>query len=103
MTDINDLKLKPQLIADTLNIVGITPYSHDYKDNFESYDFKGNDINEEDIDDNEDGVNRALCEFGRPKGRFELIFPLKNNLDYYKKFFKGDKTVDEMLWKRLEE
>ena len=100
MKDINDIKLKPQLIADTLNIVGITPYSHDYKDNFESYD-KGNDINEEDIDDNEDSVNRALCEFGRPKGRFELIFPLKNNLDYYKKFFKGDKTVDEMLWSKL--
>ena len=58
-------------------------------------------LNEEDIDDNEDGVNRALCEFGRPKGRFELIFPLKNNLDYYKKFFKGDKTVDEMLWSKL--
>ena len=101
MGDINDLKLKPQLIADTLNIVGITPYSHDYKDNFESYDFKGNDINEEDIDDNEDSVNRALCEFGRPKGRFELIFPLKNNVNYYKKFFKGDKTVDEMLWNKL--
>ena len=100
MKDINDIKLKPQLIADTLNIVGITPYSHDYKDNFESYD-KGNDINEEDIDDNEDSVNRAFCEFGRPKGRFELIFPLKNNLDYYKKFFKGDKTVNEMLWTKL--
>ena len=101
MGDINDLKLKPQLIADTLNLVGITPYSHDYKDNFESYDYKGNDINEEDIDDDEDGVNRALCEFGRPKGRFELIFPLKNNVDYYKKFFSEDRTADEMLWERI--
>ena len=101
MGDINDLKLKPQLIADTLNIVGITPYSHDYKDNFKSYDYNGNDINEEDIDDNEDGVNRALCEFGRPRGRFELIFPLKNKVDYYKKFFSEDRTADEMLWEKL--
>ena len=35
MGDINDLKLKPQLIADTLNLVGISPYSHDYRDDFE--------------------------------------------------------------------
>ena len=101
MGDINDLKLKPQLIADTLNIVGITPYSHDYKDNFQSYDYNGYDINEEDLDDNEDGVNRALCEFGRPRGRFELIFPLKNKVNYYKKFYKGDLTADEMLWEKL--
>ena len=101
MKDINDLKLKPQLIADTLNIVGITPYSHDYKDNFQSYDYNGYDINEDDLDDNEDGVNRALCEFGRPRGRFELIFPLKNKVNYYKKFYKGDLTADEMLWEKL--
>ena len=101
MGDINDLKLKPQLIADTLNIVGITPYSHDYKDNFQAYDYNGYDINEEDLDDNEDGVNRALCEFGRPRGRFELIFPLKNKVNYYKKFYKGDLTADEMLWEKL--
>ena len=101
MKDINDLKLKPQLIADTLNIVGITPYSHDYKDNFQAYDYNGYDINEEDLDDNEDGVNRALCEFGRPRGRFELIFPLKNKVNYYKKFYKGDLIADEMLWEKL--
>ena len=103
MGDINDLKLKPQLIADTLNIVGITPYSHDFNDDFKPYDFNGNDINEENIDENEDGVNRALCEFGRPRGRFELIFPLKDNVDYYKKFYKDYKTADEMLWKKLKE
>ena len=81
--------------------MGITPYSHDYKDNFQSYDYNGYDINEEDLDDNEDGVNRALCEFGRPRGRFELIFPLKNKVNYYKKFYKGDLTADEMLWEKL--
>ena len=85
--------MKLQLIVEILSLAGITPYSHDYKDNFESYYYKGNDINEEDIDENEDSVNRALCEFGRFKGRFEIIFPLKNNVDYYKKFFIGDKLL----------
>ena len=98
MGDINDLKLKPQLIADTLNIVGITPYSHDFNDDFKAYD----DESEEDVDD-EDGVNRSLCEFGRPRGRFELIFPLKDNFNYYKKFYKNNLHNDEMLWKHLEE
>ena len=102
MGDINDLKLKPQLIADTLNIVGITPYSHDFNDDFKAYDYNDNE-NEENIDENEEGVNRALCEFGRPRGRFELIFPLKENVDYYQKFYKDYKTADEMLWKKLKE
>ena len=47
MNDINDLKLKPQLVADILNIVGITPYSHDYKDNFKPYD---DELYDEEID-----------------------------------------------------
>ena len=103
MGDINDLKLKPQLIADILNIVGITPYSHDYKDDFIAFDLRNReeDINEQIINDDEDGVNRALCEFGRPRGRFELIFPLKDNVNYYKKFFSKDKIADEMLWEKL--
>ena len=99
MKDIIDLRIKPQLIADTLNIVGITPYSHDFNDDFEAYDG----YNEENISDDEDGVDRALCEFGRPRGRFELIFPLKENYNYYKKFYKDNKYADEMLWKKLNE
>ena len=99
MKDIIDLRIKPQLIADTLNIVGITPYSHDFNDDFEAYDGD----NEENISDDEDGVDRALCEFGRPRGRFELIFPLKENYNYYKKFYKDNKYADEMLWKKLNE
>ena len=105
MTDINDMKLKPQLIADTLNIVGITPYSHDFNDDFKPYDRDNNNEEEfeEEYSDEEDGVNRALCEFGRPRGRFELIFPLKNNFNYYKKFYKMNLKADEMLWNNLEE
>ena len=99
MGDINDMKLKPQLVADTLNLVGISPYSHDYRDDFEAYDkeISINNKNEE----MEYDVNRALCEFGKPRGRFELIFPIKDKVNYYKQFFSKNKKVDEMLWEKL--
>ena len=98
MGDINDIKLKPQLIADTLNIVGITPYSHDYKDDFKAFD---EEILDNNLNEDEESVNRALCEFGRPRGRFELIFPLKNKVNYYKKFYGNFIKTDEMLWEKI--
>ena len=99
MGDINDYKLKPQLIADVLNLVGITPYSHDYKDDFRA-------LEDEIIFNNEKeeieyDINRALCEFGKPRGRFELIFPVKDKINYYRKFFGGYKKIDEILWDKL--
>ena len=101
MGDINDLKLKPQLIADTLNLVGITPYSHDYKDDFKAYDQENNMKYKNRKEEMEDDVDRAFCEFGKPKGRFELIFPIKEKISYYQKFFTNYKNTDEMLWKKL--
>ena len=100
MGDINDRKLKPQLVADCLNIVGITPYSHDYKDDFinyenEYYEKKG------EIDEIEDAVTNSICELGRPRGRFELIFPLKNNIQYYRKYFKKDYQENIMFWDHI--
>ena len=99
MGDINDYKLKPQLIADALNLVGITPYSHDYKDDFKAYESETSLVNEKEELDYD--INRALCEFGKPRGRFELIFPIKDKIPYYKQFFKGNKKADEMLWNKL--
>ena len=97
MGDINDRKLKPQLVADVLNIVGIIPYSHDYKDDFETYDkYSNNDLNEV-----QENVNSAICELGRPRGRFDLIFPLKENINYYKKFFRREYKENTLLWKYL--
>ena len=102
MGDINDLKLKPQLVADALNLVGITPYSHDYRDDFEPYDKDSDNYSKyskkEEIENN---VNNALCEFGKPRGRFELIFPIKNKVEYYKKFFGRNRKTDELLWEKL--
>ena len=92
MGDINDRKLKPQLVADCLNIVGIIPYSHDYKSDFETWDKYDN------RDEFEDTINSSICELGRPRGRFELIFPLKDNINYYKKFFKREDKENNALW-----
>ena len=102
MHDIIDLKLKPQLIADILNIVGIIPYSHDYKDNFKPYDDELEDEENDDINYIiRDGVERALCEFGRPRGKFELIFPVKESINYYKKFYKYNIEADQLLWEKM--
>ena len=83
------------LISDILNIVGVVPYSHEdlqkpWDENIYNYE---NEISEN-IDD-------ALCEFTRQKGVFELVFPLKKNINSYKKYF--DKIIDEnkMLWDKL--
>ena len=97
MGDINDRKLKPQLVADCLNIVGIIPYSHDYKDDFKTYDK----IDESNLDEIEDNVNNSICELGRPRGRFELIFPLKDNIKYYKQFFSKEYKENTLLWKHI--
>ena len=94
MGDINDRKLKPQLVADCLNIVGIIPYSHDYKDDFETYDK----YNNKNSDEMEDIINNSICELGRPRGRFELIFPLKENINYYKQFFLREYKENNLLW-----
>ena len=97
MGDINDRKLKPQLVADCLNLVGIIPYSHDYKDDFETYD-KSNNNN---LDEVEDVVGNSICELGRPRGRFELIFPLKDNINYYKQFFNQEYKENTLLWEHI--
>ena len=34
-----------------------------------------------------ENVDNALCELERPRGIYELAFPLKNNIEKYKKFF----------------
>ena len=103
MGDINDRKLKPQLVADILNIVGIVPYSHEYNDDFKPYEDKENKFpyykNEEERIKHD--VEDALCEFGRPRGKFELIFPLKENIEKYKKFFKIKLPENELLWKHI--
>ena len=103
MSDINDRKLKPQLVADMLNIVGIIPYSHEYNDNFKPWEDNENMFpyyynEKERIRFN---VDEALCELGRPRGKFELIFPLKENIDKYSKFFKLNLIENKLFWEHI--
>ena len=45
-----------------------------------------------------------MCEFDRPRGGYKLIFPLKNNIEKYKKFYLNDiPQEDQQLWKKLKE
>ena len=105
MSDINDRKLKPQLVADMLNIVGIIPYSHEYNDDFKPWEdnekmFPYYHNERERIRFN---VDEAICELGRPRGNFELIFPLKENIDKYEKLFKLNLVENQLFWKHIKE
>ena len=83
------------IISDTLNIVGVVPFAHD--DSQELMDnniyYYNNEI-EEIVDD-------SLCEFSRPRGLFELIYPLKDNINKYKKFYLNISKENEILWYKL--
>ena len=81
------------IIADTLNIIGIRPKNWDF--------ISENKSNEELVKEN---LEESLCELDRPRGGYKLIFPLKDNVDKYKKFY-GDNIPeeDQELWKSLVE
>ena len=70
------------IFSDILNIVGIVPFHHENIN--KTYDVISNKIYKNEIEEN---VGEAICEFGRPRGMFELVFPNKNNIDIYKKYF----------------
>ena len=88
-----DRPIKTNLLVDTLNIVGISPFPKNFI-------FK----KEEKIQiDAEYNVNNAICELSRPRGDYELIFPLKDNINIYKKFFKNrNNRENELFWEEIE-
>ena len=43
----------------------------------------------------------TFCEFERPTGGFERIFPLTNNIKYYRKFFEDPQEENLILWKKI--
>ena len=105
MSDINDRKLKPQLVADMLNIVGIIPYSHEYNDDFKPWEDKEQmfPYYENEKERIRSNVDEAVCELGRPRGKFELIFPFKENIDKYEKLFKLKLIENKLFWKHIKE
>ena len=96
----NSIHLAPvyiydHLFSDVLNIVGVVPFAHDellktLDTNIYTYE---NEVIE--------SVDDALCEFSREKGVFELIFPLKNNINNYKKYFEEITEENKLLWDKL--
>ena len=97
MKDYNkyDRIIKSNLFVDTLNIVGISPFSH--KKNYKSYD--------EDLyykNEAEKKVDRAYCELTRPRGDYKLIFPLKSNIETYRQFFFENVSIENQLfWEEI--
>ena len=81
------------IITDTLNIIGIRPKNilieNDPKE-------KRNSLM--------DHLEESFCELERPRGGYKLIFPLKKNIEKYKKFF-GENIPEEdiELWKKLKD
>ena len=90
-----DKVIKTNLFIDILNIIGITPFSHQRK--YKSFDkdtYYSNKIKE--------NVDYAFCEISRPRGDLELIFPLKENIRKFKKFFfikAGEEN--KLFWKEI--
>jgi hypothetical protein len=91
-----DRDIKTKLMADTFNLIGIVPFAHDetQKPMDEIYEY---------TDRSEEEVDYALCEFSRPKGNYERIFPVKNNIERYKKLFLNNLTKEnQLLWEKIE-
>ena len=83
---------KINLLVDTFNIIGLSSFSK----NIAGEKMKQLKYSIEDV------VNNAFCELMRPRGDYELIFPLKNNIKYYKKFFKNiNKKENLLFWEKI--
>jgi hypothetical protein len=91
-----DLKVKSKLLTDIFNIIGAIPFSHDGKfipmDKYTEYKSK-----------EEEAVIESLCEFERPSGGFQRLFPLKDNIDIYKKFIENPEEENLALWTAMKE
>ena len=89
-----DLKVKSHVLTDIFNIIGAIPFSHDGK--FTPLE-KANTYKSS----VEEGVIESLCEFERPTGGFQRLFPLKNNIEYYRKFIENPEEENLALWKAM--
>jgi len=91
ISNIINNKIKTKLFIDTLNLIGIIPYSRKttkpihYQNDYQKNDYIGN----------------SLCELERPRGDYELIFPLKENIDKYKKFFINITKENNKFWDKI--
>ena len=95
LNDEVDKSVKYNLIADMLNIVGIVPFNKIHKE--KTYDNSSKIYKKKIIN----AVHETFCEFYRPIGDFERIFPKIDNINQYKKFFIKNNEYNSMLWKKM--
>ena len=93
-SDVTDDVTKGNVFVDSLNIIGISPFSRKTKEPLDDYKVYNDHVIE--------NVDHAICELTRPRGDFELIFPLRNNYKKYKPFF-GDNNCpeNELFWTKI--
>ena len=89
-----DTKVKSKLITDILNIIGLVPFTHDKRE-------KPLDKDNYYISSIDEAVTESLCEFVRPTGGFERIFPLKENIEVYRKFIDKPGEQNLTLWEDM--
>ena len=52
-------------------------------------------------DKSEEAIIESLCEFERPSGGFQRLFPLKSNIEYYRKFIENPEEENLALWNEM--
>ena len=93
-SDLNK-KLKTKMFTDMYNILGLKPYNHINNLPLEKQCKYLNDI--------EKKIDESICEFLRPSGSFERIFPRYENIDKYDYLFELPSKENKFLWKKLKE
>ena len=87
-----DKKIKINLMTDTLNLVGIVPFSRKSKIPL-YFTNKYNLLNS--------NIKNSFCELNRVKGDYELIFPTKTNINKYNKYFIYNTRENKLFWSKI--
>ena len=85
---------KLRVEADRVNLVGMIPFDH----------YSQEPLDKEMIykDKVDEAVQLSICEFERPHGGLERIFPVKKSLNYYKQFIEYHDDYNRALWDLIE-
>jgi len=87
---------KTNLFFDTINLVGIVPYSKKSGEPLNIFNKKKTFKTSIDIN-----INNALCEYERPRGNYELIFPTVKNINKYIKYFIYNTEENKKFWQLI--
>ena len=85
---------KLQVEADHLTLIGMVPFDHNNQEPLDKEMIYKDKIDE--------AVQLSICEFERPNGGLERIFPVKETLNYYKQFIEYHDEYNKALWDFIE-